>query len=467
MRKNSRVRWSRTTALVAGILLLAACSGTPDSGTSGTSGDTVAPVATTGATDASGTTSVAPEGAIEVTFWQQQFTDEENAWYEGVVEAYNASQDEIFVSHEIVPGDAFEQRMTAAQAAGNAPDVRTVFYGSIAEQATTSQIVPLTDLISAEAWSDVTPNVLELVTVDGDQYAYPLLVEPSAVLWYRTDLFEEAGLDGPPTSWDQLIEYANALSTDEVFGVRLAQNAVDMSWSTWGYQYNVAGHLPISEDWSEPMATEEYAPLLQAFQDLFASGALPPADGVGYPDSATFGDGRYAMMANGSWAASQLLADYPDLVPNVAVAAMPSFSGEPGETTATLGGWTWAVDGNSDTPEEAAAFIEWALGGDPENVLGFFETTVYSKVSARTSVGEAIAALPDIDSINPWNATIQTDIVPYAQAEPRYPWNVSLAMGEAIEAAMQGAPVADALAEANTKIQTEIENSQLAGTGGG
>ena len=293
----------------------------------------------------------------------------------------------------------------------------------------------LTDLIGAEAWDDIQPNVRESVTVDGEEYAYPLLVEPSTVLYYHTDLFEAAGIEGQPTSWDEFIDYANQLSTDEVFGIRLAQTAPDLSWSTWGYQWNVAGHLPISDDWSEPAANADYARMLQAFQDLFASGALPPGDGAGYPDASAFGDGQYAMMANGSWAASQLLADYPDLVPNVAVAAMPSFSGQPGETTAMLGGWTWVVDGKSGVPEEVAGFIEWALGGDTENVVPFFESTVFSKVSPRISVAEAI------NEINPWNATIQEDIVPFAKPEPVYPFNVSLAMGEAIEAAMQGTPV--------------------------
>lgn len=464
MRFNRHMRGARMTALVAGIVVLVACSGTPDGGVAG--GTDATTEATDGTTAPGGTEGTVAEGVTEVTFWQQQFTDEENAWYEGVVAAYNDSQDEVQVSHEIVPADAWEQRLTAAQAAGNAPDIRTVFYGSIAEQATTGQILPLSDSISAEAWDDVQPNVRELVTVDGAEYAYPLLVEPSAVLYYRTDLFEAAGLEGPPTSWEQLIEYANQLTTGDVFGVRLAQVSTDMAWSTWGYQYNVAGHLPINEDWSEPAATDEYVPLLQAFQDLFAAGALPPGDGVGYADASTFGDGQYAMMANGSWAASQLLADYPDLVPNVAVAAMPTFSGEPEETTATLGGWTWAVDGQSNAPDESAAFIEWALGGDPANVMSFFETTVFSKVTARTSVAEEIASMPDADSVNPWNATIQEAVVPFAQAEPRYPFAISLAMGEAIEAAMQGTPVDQALEEASTKIATEIENSQLAGTGG-
>ncbi|SED96522.1 ABC transporter substrate-binding protein [Ruania alba] len=434
-------------AVVAAGLALAACSGTPEGPDNAGGGEDV------------------PEGATEVTFWQTQFTDEENEWYESIVDSYNESQDDVHVSLTVVPGDAWEQRMTAAQAAGNAPDVRTMNYGDIRDAARTSQIVPLTDLISEDAWGDVQENVLESVSSDGERYAYPMLVEPSAVLYYRTDLFEDAGLDGPPTSWDELIDYANQLTDDQVFGMRLAQTSVDMSWSTWGYQWNVAGHLPISEDWSEPAANEDFAPLLQAYQDLFDSGALPPGDGIGYADATPYGEGEFAMMANGSWAASQLLADYPEIAEVTEVAAMPSFSGEPGETTATLGGWTWVVDGNSEVTEEAAGFIEWSLGGDTANVVPFFEATVFSKVSPRQSVADAIAELPDVDSVNPWNATIQEDIVPFAQQEPAYPWNVSLAMGEAIEAAMQGTPVDEALATANDKIATEIANSELAGTG--
>lgn len=451
--RRTRRTMGAMSAIAAAGLVLTACSGTPEGGP----GDTGEPGGENGDSDA-------PTGAVEVTFWQTQYTDEENEWYEGVVDEFNDAQDDIFINHTIVPGDAWDQRMTAAQAAGNQPDVRTVNYGDISDGARTGQITSLADLIDSAAWDDLEDNVREMVTYDGEEYAYPLLVEPSAVLYYRTDLFEEAGLDGPPTTWDELVDYADQLTDDTTFGLRLAQNAGDMAWSTWGYQWNVAGHLPISDDWSEPQATQDYAPLLQAFQDMFASGAIPPADGGGYPEASPFGEGRYAMMANGSWAASELLADYPDLVDDVAVAAMPSFSGQPGETTATLGGWTLVVDGASDVPEEAAAFIEWALGGDVDVLVPFFESTVFSKVSPRISVAEAIAEHPDVDEINPWNAVIQEDIVPYAQAEPQYPWGVSLAMGEAIEMAMQGTPVDEALEYADSEIQTEIDNSDLAGS---
>ena len=463
-----RITGWRHVAVFAALLLIAGCGGTPE-GAPSTPG---APPATgDGAAspvgEASPTPEPAPPGTTVVNFWQTQFNEEENEWYAGVVDAFNESQDEVHVRHAVVPGDAWDQRMTAAQAAGNAPDLYTMNYGLIANAARTRQIQPLGDVISAEAWDDLDEKVREIVSVDGEEYAYPLLVEPSAVLYYRTDLFAEAGIDSPPTSWEELIDYAQRLTTNEVFGVRLAQDAVAMSWSTWGYQWNVAERLPISDDWCEARADDAYAPLLQAFQDLFSSGALPPADGAPYPNAQTYGEGKYAMMANGSWAALQLLADYPEIAENTEVAAMPSFDGQSGQTTATLGGWTLVVDGNSERQEEAGSFIDWAIGGDPENVIPFFEVSAFSKVSPRQSVADRIAEIPDIDEQNPWNATIQADVVPYAEGEPTYPWNVSLAMGEAIEEAMQGRPVDEALADASTKIQREIDASELCGTGPG
>lgn len=213
--------------------------------------------------------------------------------------------------------------------------------------------------------------------------------------------------------------------------MRLAQTAVDAGWSTWGYQHNLGG-LPISDDWSTAAADDRYAPLLQAFKDLADIGALPPQDGIAYPDSSPFGEGKFAMMANGSWAASQLINDYPDMVDKIAVAPMPSFAGDD-DPTATLGGWTFVVDGKTENAEAAGEFVEWALGGDPEQLVEFFEITKFSKAPARTSVDEAVQAMPDANTVNPWQATISEEVIPFAAGEASYPWDISLAMGEAVE----------------------------------
>jgi multiple sugar transport system substrate-binding protein len=173
-----------------------------------------------------------PEGAVVVDFWQNSFQDVENDWYTAAVDEYNASQDEVFIKLTQVPGDAWEQRLTAAQAAGNAPDMYTMNYGGVLAAAQNSQLAPMSDYVDDEVWSDIQESVLGSVTMDGTHYAFPMLVEPSAVLWYRTDLFDAAGIDGPPTTWDELEDYAAQLTTDGVYGFGAAQVAPDMGWST-------------------------------------------------------------------------------------------------------------------------------------------------------------------------------------------------------------------------------------------
>lgn len=439
----------RSTALVAAAgalaLTLSACgSGTP--GQPADDGD-----------------DAAPEGAVVVDFWQNSFQDVENDWYKQAVDDFNASQEEVFVKLTQVPGDAWEQRLTAAQAAGNAPDMYTMNYGGVMAAAQNSQLAPMSDYIDDDVWADMQESVLNSVTMDGTHYAFPMLVEPSAVLWYRTDLFEEAGLDGPPTDWDQLVDYAAQLTTDDVYGFQAAQVAPDMAWSTWGLQYNVAGHLPISDDWSEAQVGDEYAPLLQAWQDMYAAGSMPQQALSGYADPTPFGEGKLAMIAGGSWSGSVFLNEFADMVPNIAAAPMPSFNGDAEAPTATLGGWTWVIDAKSDAPEETATAIAAILGGEAGPLVEYFEVTQFSKFSPRVSVTEELTAAAEA-SENPWAATIAEQIVPTAQPEAPYPWDISLAFGTALEQAMQGADVNQALTDANTEIQRLIEANELAGT---
>ncbi len=96
-------------------------------------------------------------------------------------------------------------------------------------------------------------------------------------------------------------------------------------------------------------------------------------------------------------------------------------------------------------------------------MTSFFDAAGYSKYPVRTSVNAALAADP-VASANTNLAVVTSDILPYAQPEPVYPWDISLAMGTAIEKSMRGGNIDDALAEANATIDTVIAQQGLAGT---
>lgn len=407
---------------------------------------------------------------VTVTFWQQKFEDYQQKWFTKYVRAFNKSQSKIQVNYVVVPGDVWTQKLKAAQAAGTQPDIATTNYGNIAPGVLNGQFAPLDNLIPKAAFADVKSNVKSFVQVDGKYYGYPMLVEPSAVLYYRTDLAKKAGLDvkNPPKSWPKLIKWARAMNVGNVKGITIASVAGDLGWSSWGLQYNACGHLPISVDWSKGEATDPcYTKLLNFYKALYQGALMPQQPKVGYPDATPYGNGEVAMMVNGSWAIGQIKQYFPKLLAKTAVAPMASFNGDDKKTTATLGGWTLTVDSKSKQKQAAADFIRYLLAGNPKIMAGFFELAGYSKYTVRTSVDKALANDPKA-SKDPFMKVISTKIVPYGRQEPKFPWDISFAMGTAIESAMKGKQsVADALKTANDTINSVIQKQDLAGAGKG
>ncbi|MFG1948489.1 ABC transporter substrate-binding protein [Nonomuraea sp. NPDC048826] len=413
----------------------------------------------------SGADRPAQGGKAEITLWQQKFTDQEDAWYKKAVAAFNKAQDKVTIKHVIVPADTWDQKMKAAQAAGKAPDVYTVNYSKVPGFARTGVIQALDPLIPADKWTGLQESVLESVQYKDKSYGYPMLVEPSAVLFYRKDMFTKAGLDPnrPPASWQELIDYGRKLTSKDVAGVVTAANQIDMAWSSWGLQWNAAGHLPISDDWSESRADDpKYKQLLQVYQTLYQEGIMPKQPLAPYADANPLGQNKTAMMICGSWAASVLLQDYPKLVDQIGVAPLPSFDGDATKPTATLGGWTLVVDAKSKNAQGSADFISWLLAGDTTLLVEFFKNTKFSKYSPREAVAQAISGDPAVAE-NPWAKTIEDQVVKYAKAEPSYDWAVSLAFGKAIEKALQGKNIDQALKEADAEITDLIAKNKLAG----
>jgi multiple sugar transport system substrate-binding protein len=429
-----------------------------------------ASLALTGCTSSKSDGKSSASGKVTINFWQQRFEDYQQAWFKKYVDKFNASQNKVKVNYLVVPADTWTQKLKAAQAAGTQPDVATTNYGTIPAGVANGQFAALDDLMPASTFADIKDNIKPFVQVHGKYYAYPMLVEPSTVLYYRTDLVKAAGLDpqSPPKTWADLVTWATKLTKGNVKGMTIASTAPDLAWSSWGLQYNSCGHLPISPDWSKPQATDAcYGKLLDFYKTLFQKGLIPKQPKVGYADATPYGQGEVAMMADGSWAIGQLKNTFPKMVANTAVAPFPSVDGDPNKTTATLGGWTLTVDSKSKSKQSAAAFIKYLLAGDPAIMADFFKTTGYSKFTVRTSVDQALAGDPGASS-DPFMKIVRDQIVPKGKREPVYPFDISLAMATAIESAMKGkAPIPAALSTANQAISSVIKKQALAGTGSG
>lgn len=338
-----------------------------------------------------------------------------------IVANYNVLNRGYNVTLEFVAEAAWNERITAAQAGGTAPEIRLISYNQIVTEAKNGAIQPLTGMMKDEYLSDITDAAKAMVSIGDQVYAFPMWTEPSVLLYYRKDLLQEAGLQ-VPTTWAELIDAATKLTTADRFGLAIMAGG-DAGWSTWGMQYGTAGHLPITDNWDAANVDQAYVDLACFFRDLYDSEAVPAQALSGYGAIDPFATGAVAMQLNGSWAVATLIKDYPELEGKYGIAVCPTIDGDLTRCTATMGGWAMAVDGKTDKGEGCADFISYMMCEDPTTWGGYFDDCSYSRSACTNAIAASVnekAAAAGYE----WAATIN-EVAAHAIAEPVYPWDIS------------------------------------------
>ena len=418
----SRRKLLGATGGVAAISVLSACG-------SGTPGEP----ATTQPTSGGGGSAAA---ATTIAFWHRTFTPVENTWYENIIDQFNSAQTAVKVVGTEVPADAWDQKMKAAQAAGKAPDVYT-HPGAIQDAVTAGQLLKLNDVMEQSALDEIIDAARPVSEIDGDFYAYPLLLEPQAVLFWNKDMLSAAGLDpekGPET-WDELFAMCEKIKPTLQKGqycISPAGDAVTFAWSSVGQQYNFNGHLALNDDWTAAAVEEPgYKELIGVYKTLWDNEYMPKQALAAYVEGKDFGQKKCAFKVSGSWMMSEIGSDYADLLTKTGIGRVPNAPDAGDRTSTTLGNFKWVIDAKSKNAQAAGDFLSWAIAGDPANVVPFFVDTQFTKVPVRQSVQDAVAK-DEKAADAPWSEIVTNEIAPTAIPEPTYPWDVSLAVGTAM-----------------------------------
>jgi len=150
-------------------------------------------------------------------------------------------------------------------------------------------IVPLDDVIPSrlkEQWyAPLIPSTMK----DGRTYFIRHQVEVR-VLMYRKDLFEAAGLEGPPKDWDELVEYAKKLTVDKDGDGNIDQWGYAYSASptgetileTFGSFLNMAGGKMWNDDGTPAFNSSEGEAALQFMVDLVRKHKVAPPGVIDY-----------------------------------------------------------------------------------------------------------------------------------------------------------------------------------------
>jgi len=218
------------------------------------------------------------KGATEIKIFTRDFEDWNNELFSQNIRLFNENlTDGIQVRVEYILESAFNDKMTAAREAGNAPDIYIVAYNHIYNEISKGYIEPLNNYISADSIADIADNVVDFVTFDNLCYAYPYFVEPSTMLFYSKSALTRAGVAHPLTSWtwDEMLAACELIKSTLSAGKYALGMPLggDVGWATWGMLYNQMDGFPITDNWDQSRVNDkrnEYIEFLEFYNTIYS-----------------------------------------------------------------------------------------------------------------------------------------------------------------------------------------------------
>lgn len=239
---------------------------------------------------------------------------------QAVMDEFNQGQDMIEAELEVVQWGEGKNVILTQISAGQAPDI---FNGAgvwLLEFQSVNELAALDDLMDKELLSNFWESGIQAMTVDGKLYGMPYFLDPRG-LYYRTDLFEEAGL-GAPVTWQDVREAAKALhNPPNMFGFGLGLG--DYWWYAWVGAIGGGNNLSKwKEEGRSRVGDPEGVQAVQFLADLtLTDQATQPAPVNANRDSdlqPLFLAGQMAILETGSWMPTIIQNDAPDLAFDVA-----------------------------------------------------------------------------------------------------------------------------------------------------
>jgi multiple sugar transport system substrate-binding protein len=349
---------------------------------------------------------------------------------------------DVTVTVTPVAWDVAHDRLITSVAGGQMPDVTQLGTTWMGEFALLDALDPTPETIEPGSFYEGAWDTTE---VEGTSYGVPWYVE-TRLLYYRTDLAEEAGWTEPPADWDELKQMAADLQEAG------SQNGISLglglgSWQTYLPFAWSNGAEVLDENNEFTLDDPANAEALEYYASFFDEG-LTEAQSEGFDITPAFIQGTFPMFFSGPWHMALIEeTGGAEIEGKWAVAPMP----ERNSGTSFVGGANLVVSSDTDNRDAAWAFVEYLSRPD-------VQSTWYQEVGALPAVQEAWESgeLAEDEHLTLFGEQLQD-----AKAPPPIPtWEeVAAAIDDQIERAAVGGVAAE---EAAATMQS---NAESIGTG--
>ncbi len=309
-------------------------------------------------------------GQTEV-IWYVRSNDDEQRWEEEVIRDFEAVNPNIKINLVVAPWAEFDAKMQTMISAGTPPDVWSHWGSSgFADYVTRGLVADLTPYVEKDSFdlSDFEESVLDIYKVDGKIMAIPILTTGSFV-FYNKDWFAAAGVEYPPTNWDDttwtwdaFVEKCKALTSGEGPNKKFGCNL--NFWPNDAYAWMFGQDLYPDSAYKTGFAdqafldSENSITAYQARQDLaWKDNYMPnPAQMGAMGNGDIFENGNVAMHMTGGWGwwnfgNAKLHEKF-----NWGVAAIPYGADDRNDVVFTD---PWMMSSTTTHPDEAWTFIKY------------------------------------------------------------------------------------------------------------
>jgi multiple sugar transport system substrate-binding protein len=387
--KWSSLRWLSTT-MVATLVLLTAC----------TNGER-RPSATDDGLVGKGRT---------VTFstwmWEQPGIGQ---WWHETVKAFEAETG-ARVEVRNLPIGEFLQQIVVELSAGSPADIMTLPAHQLAEYASIGQLEPLDGFVDGSNLGDrIFPSAREFTTVEGKLVALPVAGR-TLELMYNGRLFEKAGLRGPPTSTDEFLQYARALTVKKngkvvQYGASMANGAEGLSVE-YLLMWAVAFDARLAVDGKPTLTDPGVIKALEFMKTLYHENLIPR----GLPlteQRALFANETSAMQIEGAWNFPFIAKTNPDALKHIKTARVPWGGPSTGGPNISI-----ALSGKSKNKDLGLKFLERLMSHENMSRFQDYDDTLPMVEGAVTE--KQLAAKP---YLKPYLEGFAADPVPWGGAD--------------------------------------------------
>lgn len=345
MNRTTRRAAAATASTVVLALAIAGCGRSDDEGT-------------TAAPEAAALTDGPATGTVEV--WAM---GTEGELLPELAAQFEEDNPDVTVKVTPVPWESSTEKINTAIATGEVPDVVQVGTTLMSGFVELGGLAPTPDSIDSAAFF---PGAWDTTVVDGTSYGVPWYVE-TRVLYYRTDLAEDAGVSAPE-SWDDLKDFAAGMQdAGAEHGIALQTRGNDTNLMYFPFYWQAGGDIMTEDNTEFTLGNDAETKALDYYSSFMHEGLAPDVL-VEDEKVQNFINGDLGSFVSGPWERANLLATAGDeFADKFDVTALPADERE----GSFIGGSNLAVLADAENPDAAWKFVDFTT--DPANQVDWFE----------------------------------------------------------------------------------------------